>query len=109
MSKSAPQPSLRATFHEVGICGLVRHLFRCRHRDWTGLMDYWDTTATNGFYIPIEQRCSNCGAIRHRRLDARKLGKMTPRWQDGKHPKSPAENSLPNLLLTSTSAEYDAD
>jgi hypothetical protein len=68
---------------------LVLRLFACRHKDWTGLMNYWDTTATNGFYMPIEQRCAKCGAYQHRRLSARKLGKIKCEWHRGKHPKSP--------------------
>jgi len=98
------QPSQRhktmKTETTTSLSRLVLRLFAYRHKDWTGLMNYWDTTATNGFYMPIEQRCAKCGAYQHRRLSARKLGKIKCEWHTGQHPKSP-EN-------TTTQAPADA-
>ena len=70
------------------ILRLVRHLFRCRH-------DYW-TTATNGWYIPIEEHCQKCGEYRHRVLKAARLGIEKGEWTHGRHPKTPPETSPPN-------------
>jgi hypothetical protein len=65
---------------------LVVHLFRCRHHDWTGLMNYWTPTAINSFGMPSEERCENCGEYRHRVLDHRIAGQEE--WKTGRHPKS---------------------
>jgi hypothetical protein len=65
----------------------LRRLFRCRHRDWTGLMNYWTATAANGFGTPIEERCDNCGEYRHRVLRADDLPKVAE-WEAGRHPQN---------------------
>ena len=43
----------------------------------------WEDTLINGFFIPVEQKCS-CGKWRHHLLQD--IHGFQTSWRDGKHP-----------------------
>jgi hypothetical protein len=87
---------------------LIAWITRCRHHDWTMLCNYWSTTQTNGFYIPIEEQCDKCGEYRHRILKADDLPNI-PDWQPGKYPKTRIIQIKPRTIGTTaaTTAKWN--
>ena len=75
--KILPIKPIRAAWRWIQC--LVRWLFPHKHN--------WTPTGTNGFYMPTEEMCWECGEYRHRVLKADDLPDVAE-WEEGKHPMS---------------------